>query len=308
MKTAPGALTAWLALGGNNREVWRADLVSVFLRGNATATPDYVWTTWDRDLTVAGTKYLTYPGGPLVRRGSYSQNRFPTIDTLDMVIGGAGFLVAGKAIGLQAATGYFDGARVRVDHILMPSPGDVSLGPITGFFEGRVSGVEPQGTDVRMRLKSEVVTLSVKLPRFLIQSQCMNGVYDANCAASLGGTAAMRATFSVTGAIVTGSPTTTTFTTSNATIQGKATGFYALGVLTFTSGANVGLKRSVLASTTGTGSIVLAQPLPVATAPGDTFTIYPGCDHSRAWCNTTFGNLSQWRGYPHVPSTEGGAL
>jgi hypothetical protein len=35
---------------------------------------------------------------------------------------------------------------------------------------------------------------------------------------------------------------------------------------------------------------------------GDAFTVYLGCDHTQATCTTKFGNLTNFRGFPYIPS------
>ena len=79
-------------------------------------------------------------------------------------------------------------------------------------------------------------------------------------------------------------------------------GFYALGVISFTSGVNAGRKR-VIESNTG-GAVTLRVPLPVASAAGDAFTISPGCDHAMATCNNKFNNLIHFGGQPFIAIPE----
>lgn len=79
-------------------------------------------------------------------------------------------------------------------------------------------------------------------------------------------------------------------------------GWYAQGVIAFTSGANAGSRR-VIESNNG-GSLTLRVPLAFAPSAGDTFSISPGCDHSMAACNTKFNNLIHFGGEPYVPIPE----
>jgi len=291
MRSAPAAVIAYLAA---NNVTARADLYTVTLVDGSTI---YRWTNFDTDLVVSGQTYRSYgAAGPLIKRGTYSQNNRLAVDTLDLTLSGRGFLIGGKTLGLLSAQGYFDGARIQVDHLIMPKPGDVSLGPIPSWFEGRVAEVEPIGSGCRMRIKSELETLTTRLPKFLIQPSCSNAVYDTNCALN-------KATYTDSGTATGG--TTTTLTTATGAITGKAANYYWLGVVKFTSGSVLnGLKRAVLSSSGGT--ITFGLPLPIAPTT-ETFTIYPGCDMTRTMCISKFSNANHFRGYPHVPTPEGGS-
>jgi uncharacterized phage protein (TIGR02218 family) len=295
MRAAPAAAATYLAA---NNVTARADLWTITLVDGTTV---YRWTSYDADLTVGGNTYLSAgASAPLVRRGPYRQSIGLEIDTLDLTINGQGFTIGGKALGLLGIQGYFDGARVRLDHLIMPTPGDVSLGAISSFFAGRVAGVEPRGVDLLVRLKSELETLNVMLPRFTIQPSCGNAVFDANCGL-------VRATW--TDAAQVSASTTTTIATTSATPVAHGSGWYDLGVVTFTSGLLAGRRFSVASSAVASSTLTLTLAMPLTSLPtgGDTFTITTGCDRTRSTCVTKYSNLSRWRGYPHVPSPESGS-
>lgn len=80
----------------------------------------------------------------------------------------------------------------------------------------------------------------------------------------------------------------------------QATGWFAGGLLTWTSGLNDGLAMEVKQFTSG-GSVVLHLPMPYTVAAGDTFTITAGCDKSLATCRDKFANVINFRGFPHLP-------
>ncbi|MBE7190375.1 phage BR0599 family protein, partial [Jatrophihabitans endophyticus] len=48
-------------------------------------------------------------------------------------------------------------------------------------------------------------------------------------------------------------------------------------------------------------SLALAYPLTAAPAAGDAFTVYQGCDHRLATCQTQFANQANFRGFPFIP-------
>lgn len=296
MRIAAGALKTWLDAG--NTVSFRADLYTLTLI-DATV---YRWTSWERNLVVSGNTFLASIGGaaPLVKRGLYRQKTGLAVDTLDVTLNANGFTIGGKALGLQATQGIFDGARLKVDHLIMPSPGDVSLGPIASWFEGRIASVDPMGPQVVLRVKSELEALNIALPRFMLAPSCGNIVYDTNCGLA-------RASFTIAGT-ASGTLTTTQVQSTTAGIIAKATGYFNLGVLAFTSGANNGVRRAVTAHTLSGGTAIITLALPLLTAPAasDTFTVYPGCARTTTDCINKFSNIARHRGYPLVPRGETG--
>lgn len=304
MRTALPSTAALQGFLAANNTGWRGDLYELTTADGAV----YRWTSADGNLVYGGNIFYT-PGinAPVVVRTGYNSAARLVVDTLDLTLTGGGFKILGKPLPQQAVLGYFQGARLRVHHAIGRGPNEalagasginptVNGGLIDSFFEGRVATVEPQGGSVVLRCKSELDALNVLLPKFPLQPQCGNAVYDANCGLS-------RAAFTVAGA-ADGSPTKTSIHTSSAAVIANGAGYYNLGVLQFTSGANNGQKRCVQSWDGAT----FTMALPFASAPkaGDTFTVYPGCDRSEARCLSPFNNLAQFRGAPHIPAPEAG--
>jgi uncharacterized phage protein (TIGR02218 family) len=72
------------------------------------------------------------------------------------------------------------------------------------------------------------------------------------------------------------------------------------GSITFTSGVNAGVTANVNNVAAGT-ALGLGYPLQSVPSPGDTFTVYYGCDHTPGTCQSKFNNLVNFRGFPYVP-------
>jgi len=91
------------------------------------------------------------------------------------------------------------------------------------------------------------------------------------------------------------------FTVSGLSVY--ADGWFAIGKLTWTGGANAGRKAEVLSHEVGeTDVIITLLEAPVlAIAPGDTFDITAGCDKRFETCISRFGNGVNFRGFPHIP-------
>lgn len=85
-----------------------------------------------------------------------------------------------------------------------------------------------------------------------------------------------------------------------ATISGgRPAGYFSLGELEFTSGANADYVREVRRDDEGDtpGDLSTWDTFPNTVAPGDTFEIRPGCNRSASSCKDKFNNIVNFRGY-----------
>lgn len=290
MRTSTADLRTWLMA---NNVMWRADLYTITLVDGTI----HRWTTADYPLAVDGYDYGS--AGIVLGRGAVKQSARLQVDTLEVRLAGAATL-GSSAIGLLAAQGYFDDARLKLDHLIMPTPGDVSLGAIPSWFEGRIADVVPGADVVTLTVKSEVEALNVSIPRHLYSPACMFTAYDANCGVS-------KAANTVTG-LVAASPTPTTAVVGS-NLTAHVDNYYNLGVMTFSgnvTAALTGLRRPVRSYAQSGGVFTLSMRLPVAPAVGDQFTVYPGCSKTWTTCDQVFANTARFRGFPHVPASEGG--
>ncbi len=82
--------------------------------------------------------------------------------------------------------------------------------------------------------------------------------------------------------------------------------WFAGGKLVFTSGANAGraMEAKVHKRVADVASFTLWQAMSEAIAPGDTFTVTPGCDKQFATCKTKFTNAANFRGCPYMPGND----
>lgn len=88
-------------------------------------------------------------------------------------------------------------------------------------------------------------------------------------------------------------------------LDGFADGWFNGGLLTWTSGANAGVEGHVKAHHGGTESVIeLWRAPPMPTAAGDTFHVTAGCDKTLATCAEKFGNVENFRGFPHMPGDD----
>jgi uncharacterized phage protein (TIGR02218 family) len=83
-------------------------------------------------------------------------------------------------------------------------------------------------------------------------------------------------------------------------------GWFTGGRLTFTSGANDGDAMEVKRHRKdGEATIIeLWQAMAQPVAPGDTFAVTAGCDKRFGTCRGRFGNVLNFRGFPHIPGND----
>ena len=81
-----------------------------------------------------------------------------------------------------------------------------------------------------------------------------------------------------------------------------AADYFAEGILTFTSGPNIGLSAKVK-SFTG-DAFVLALPMIQAVEVGDTYTAVAGCRKRLSDCSSKFNNAINFQGEPHLPGID----
>ena len=185
------------------------------------------------------------------------------------------------------AAGIFDAAQIRRDRWFFDRPGGP---PICGMpmFAGIAASVDRLGrTEAEIKVKSQLILLDIPMPRNLYQPNCNHTIYDAGCKL-------VPADFSATGTVG-DSPTTIKIPWSGAEAV------YSIGKLTFETGANVGVSRTVRIA--DGSNLFLAYPLPFSPAAGDQFTVTQGCGRNYARC-TALANTDNFRGFPFVPQSE----
>jgi uncharacterized phage protein (TIGR02218 family) len=288
MKPASGSLTALL---NSSTAFLMADLLTVsFFDGSTLRLTDA-----DMNLVVGGNTFKTNTDQgtvePIFKRGKTRCVVGLEVDTLDVtLLCGQTVQVGGISMTRAAMNGVFDGARVKLERVFMPTWGDTSPGTVI-LFEGAVAGVDPSSTEIRLVVKSELDKLNVAMPRNVFMPACGHVLYGPGCGV-------VKAAYTVTGTV--GAGATTTSVPSN---RAEAADYFRLGVMVFTSGPCAGSRRAVRAYSGGTFTPVV--PLPAAPANENTFSVAPGCDHSTgAQGCAKFANLNRFRGFPYVPRPE----
>jgi uncharacterized phage protein (TIGR02218 family) len=292
MRNASGALIALLNSG---TQFYIADLLTIIQKSGAitrlTSAPVDVLSTSQAITPADPTVYTFVAGGVTFARGRVKVIVGTEVDDMNItLLCGDADTLGGVPWPQAARGGAFDGARFVLERVYMATWNDTSAGTLI-VFGGQAGDVHPARHAIAVTVKSDLAILANPMPRNSYQPGCLHNLYDAGCTLA-------AATFTVSGAINNTSTTTALFTNLASVVPG----YYELGVITFTSGANNGLKRTV--KTYGAGAVEVVPALPVAPGIGDTFTIYPGCDKQQATCSTKFANLTHFRGFPYVPVPE----
>ncbi len=280
---SPGSL---LALLNSGSDVQTADLWEITLSGGAVIR----WSGAQVPLTFNG---VTYALGPLIERGKLTVKLGLEAATIEATISAnASDLINGVPILPFAIGRGFDGATVRLFKAYLPAWGQPIAGCLLNF-SGRVTQIKDASrVGFTMVISSWTILLNVSMGPDVFQAGCLNTHYDADCG--------------LTPSPVSGS------ISSGATVNGfgtnltQADGFFSRGLITFTSGANNGLRRAIGTYTHSGGAMTVAFPLPSAPAPGDTFTASRGCLLTMADCSAQ-GNLIHFRGQPFTPPAITGA-
>lgn len=279
MKTIPSALqTVLSAESANLCTLWKIIRTDGFI---------YRFTDHDQDLTYATEVYKTMGGYTPTNIKSASDM---SVDNLEV----QGFLDAVGLTEADVSAGLLDYAHVTITQINWASPSDGGV----IFRDGKLGQVDLQS----LLFKAEIRGLTQNL------QQRIGETYNFTCRAEFGSQAPVPlikrcgfnlATVTVTGT-VTAVPDTLHFTDTGRT---ETVGFFALGVVTFNSGANNGLKKEIKRFL-GTGQFELTEQMPYPIAIGDTYSVYPGCDKRPKTCRDTYMWFVNFKGEPYITGND----
>lgn len=193
-----------------------------------------------------------------------------------------------------ALIGGFDNALVKIELAIMSGYGEVINNELIHLFEGRTTDVKLDVSKVELTVGSDSVLLDTKIPGTVYQPSCKHTLYDKRC-----GINRNDFTESATVGTVSGDGSIS-FTSA------KAAEFFTLGKMTFTSGVNTGLSRTIKTHTVllGTAVVLPTSHFPVLPSVGDTFIIAAGCDKLRSTCTAKFNNAVHFLGWEYVPVPE----
>jgi hypothetical protein len=187
---------------------------------------------------------------------------------------------------LQAAIGgALDAADFQVDEAYfsavptwpIPYGGAIPVG-CRVVFAGTIAEVDITNTAVVITSNDYRSLFTLSMPRHFFSGSCRHTLFDLGCNASGN---MNPASFAITGSVAAGSTTSSIVASSTLTPSGSGT--LALGRIVFTSGLNATFQRTIK-SWDGVSTMLMFNPLPFAVAPGDSFTVYPGCSKLFSVC------------------------
>jgi hypothetical protein len=298
MKAASAAAQTLLSGGSYTK----TDLYAITLTTGAS----YYFTGGDSPLSVAvypSASLNNYAVGFTIEREETTQA--VGLDSQDMKITwspaydnpGGMPLIAGYSIQQASRLGLLDGATVLYSKLfsgptLANGQLDTSARAVA-WFEGLVAEQNVVRNRLEMTLSSNLAVLNqTQMPRNLYQAICSHTVYDVGCAL-------VKSTFTVTGTV--GTVTNNSLFNTNLT---QVDDYFDLGVITFTSGGNNTFSSTIKKYSHASGALQVQIPFPATVHTGDTFSIFPGCDHLQATCSAKFSNLAHFKGMPYIPVPE----
>ncbi len=188
--------------------------------------------------------------------------------------------------------GDYDNAQVTIYKVNWQNPSDfvvlrvADLGEVTledGLFRAELRGLMHRLNQVRGRL---------------FENACDADLGDARCGVNLNNPA-FRAESTVTALL------------DNQTFQADAllsfeNGWFDRGLITWIEGGNRGREIEVESqfSHLDETQIRIWLPMPVPISTGDRFSIVAGCDKLFPTCRSKFQNVTNFRGFPHIPGND----
>ncbi|WP_449256711.1 DUF2163 domain-containing protein [Bosea sp. (in: a-proteobacteria)] len=200
----------------------------------------------------------------------------------------AGALAATGLNEADLARGLYDDARLRIWLVNWAEPGQHVL-----LDEGFVGEVRRGESGFTAEVRSFAKAFDEERGRLYLRA-CSADLGDARCGVAVSAAVAVVAASDGRLAL------------SAAGLEGHADGHFTGGRLVFTAGANAGfaseVKRHGREGALAVFQLWQAAPLPIE--PGDAFSVTPGCDKSFATCRAKFGNGVNFRGFPHMPTSD----
>ncbi len=225
-----------------------------------------------------------------IQRGNIKSVVGVEVDTLQVsLLTDTGVTLNGQLLSQAALQGLFDGARLVLTRSFSKDWQSASCGSLT-LFNGRVAQITVSGSEIAMTINSDLEILNTQMPRNVYMASCRHTLFDGGCTLN-------ASSFTSSGNTAAGS--TTTQISSNLT---QPDGYFALGIMMWTSGANNQIARSIKSYVAG--NLTVIQPLPLAPSPGDTFTVSAGCDKQQSTCSSKFSNVLNFGGFPYIPTPE----
>lgn len=164
-----------------------------------------------------------------------------------------------------------------------------TAGAFTTAWKGRLAAVIPGMENIALKFESIFTSLRRPGLRSRYQRSCRHALYGRGCTLDAEDFAVVGECTALAGTVV---------TVTEAALQPD--GYYIGGMLRSPDGV-----LSYIINHTGTTIVLQRTSFSLTTAAGLGFpfnvNLYPGCDHSRATCNSKFSNLLNYGGFDFIP-------
>jgi uncharacterized phage protein (TIGR02218 family) len=252
----------------------RLHTLATFITITRGDSQSFFFTLHDRDVTIGGDLYVAV-GGLSFSADETSTGFAVDNSDVDLVIDNIGITDSDIVAGL------FDSASVSVFETNYTDPNgqhnNIRTGTIGNYQnEGFVGGMETRG--LMQHLRQVIGRLMMK-----------------KCGWQFGST---ECTISIPTHTVTG---TVTAVTNRLKFTGTIAPTFHDGLLTFTSGENIGISRDVRQLSALV--ITLLLPFPYDIAISDAYSVYAGCDFTPSRC-LSYGNKINFGGFPFLPGQD----
>ena len=188
--------------------------------------------------------------------------------------------------------GRFDGAEVTSWLVNWQAPEMRKI-----IFRGTIGEIHREDGAFRAELRSLAAALDKSIVR-TVQPLCGARLGDERCGVDLGQDS--RRVAAQIGAVRGAEVDVLTDATAGA-------GAFTRGLMVVGNGRCAGVTAGIsLDRRDGDGrrTLVLETAMPVEPEPGDQVTLVVGCDGTEDTCAGKFGNLLNFRGFPHVPGDD----
>jgi uncharacterized phage protein (TIGR02218 family) len=276
LKTIPIALQAHYSSGGTSlARLWKI-----------TRTDERVFgfTDHDEDIPYGG---IVYRAATAFDGSAIASNDDLSVDNLEVL----GILDDQGIQSEDIEAGRWDGAQVEY---LQVNWRDTSMGAEI-LRVGQIGEIQRKRGQYTAELRGLIQFLQSNIGGIVAPS-CDADLGDTRCKIDLEGSPGFR----VAGTVL----SVTSRRVFVVADLGKPTGWFDGGEVTFTSGANDGIRMEVKQQENSPDMLETQLPMPYDVAPGDAFTIVPGCDKTKATCIAKFHNVVNFRGFSFVPGPD----
>lgn len=244
------------------------------------------FTNHSANVAYGGNTYQAIP----IKRSNIAYHSELQVDKVTITLGIIGVTVgaASHTIPQIIKRGFIKNAHVYiylVDYVALDST--------TLLFEGwATGGISYNQGELTVDCSSLLDKLNAKFPKYIYSEFCQHQLFGLYCGLT-------KASYLESGTATAGTTTQIIYASVFA-FSNHASGYWLRGEITFTSGDNNGISRSIVEH--GDGYIKTLVPFIDTIAVGNTFSVYPGCDKSGATCESKFNNYSNFFGFEYCPS------